>query len=94
MNLWPMRKGPYDPLTYDVRKTSSVRVTLHGPWLELRFPRVNLPLRRTHDDVEPTKIDFHDRIEVLDLSTCSIELQPPNLPSKRFVAHVLDRRCY
>ena len=80
-----MRRGSYDPLTYDVRKTSSVKVTLHGPGLELRFPRVNLPLRRTHDDVEPAKVDFHDRFEVIDLSTCSIELLPQNLPSKRFV---------
>ena len=83
MNLWPIKKGPYDPLTYDVRKTSTVRVMLHGPWLELRFPRVNLPLRRMHDDTEPTKIEFHDRVEVIDLSTCSIELLPQNLPSKR-----------
>jgi hypothetical protein len=83
MNLWPLKKGPYDPMTYDVRNTSTVRVMLHGPWLELRFPRVNLPLRRTHDDTEPTKIEFHDRVEVIDLSTCSIELLPQNLPSKR-----------
>lgn len=83
MNLWPFKKGPYDPLTYDVRLTSTVRVMLHGPWLELRFPRTNFPLRRSHDDAEPTQVEFHNRIEVIDLSTCSIELLPRNLPSKR-----------
>ena len=83
MNLWPLKKGPYDPLIYDVRQTSTVRVMLHGPWLELRFPRTNLPLRRTHEDSEPTKVEFHDRVDVIDLSTCSIELLPQNLPSKR-----------
>ena len=36
MNLWPTKKGPYDPLTYDVRRTSTVRVMLHGPWIEMR----------------------------------------------------------
>lgn len=45
MNLWPAKNGPYDPLTYDVRRTMSVRVMLHGPWVELRFPKRNLPLR-------------------------------------------------
>ncbi len=61
MNLWPMKKGSYDPLTYDVRKTSTVRVMLHGPWLEIRFPKTNLPFRRVHDEDEPTAIDFHSR---------------------------------
>jgi len=83
MNLWPSKKGPYDPLTYDVRKTSSVRVMLHGPWIEMRFPKRNLPLRRMYDDREPAKVDYHDRVEVIDLSTCSIDLLPENLPSKR-----------
>ena len=106
MNLWPSKKGPYDPLTYDVRRTSSVRVMLHGPWIEMRcntflgnmckensemtymagfcrFPKRNLPLRRMYDDVEPKKVDYHDRVEVIDLSTCSIDLLPENLPSKR-----------
>ena len=83
MNLWPTKKGSYDPLTYDVRRTSTVRLMLHGPWIEMRFPKRNLPLRRMHDDVEPTKVDFHDQVEVIDLSTCSIDLLPENLPSKR-----------
>jgi len=83
MNLWPTKKGPYDPLTYDVRRTSTVRVMLHGPWIEMRFPKRNLPLRRMHDDVEPKRVDYHDRVEVIDLSTCSIDLLPENLPSKR-----------
>ena len=109
MNLWPSKKGPYDPLTYDVRRTSSVRVMLHGPWIEMRyntfssttlwkensgmtdfcrFPKRNLPLRRMYDDVEPKKVDYHDRVEVIDLSTCSIDLLPENLPSKRLVVAV------
>jgi hypothetical protein len=82
MNLWPSKKGPYDPLTYDVRRTVSVRIMLHGPWLEMRFPKHNLPLRRMHDDVEPT-VEFHEHVEVIDLSTCSIDIQPENLPTKR-----------
>merc|ERR1712018_503528 len=48
-----------------------------------RFPKRNLPLRRMYDDVEPKKVDYHDRVEVIDLSTCSIDLLPENLPSKR-----------
>ena len=84
MNLWPTRKGPYDPLTYDVRRTSSVRIMLHGPWIEMRFPKRNLPLRRMYDDVEPKKVEYHDQVEVIDLSTCSIDLLPENLPSKRY----------
>jgi hypothetical protein len=83
MNLWPTKKGPYDPLSYDVRRTSSVRLMLHGPWIEMRFPKRNLPLRRMHDDVEPKKVDFYDQVEVIDLSNCSIDLLPENLPSKR-----------
>ena len=83
MNLWPTKKGTYDPLTYDVRRTSTVRIMLHGPWIEMRFPKRNLPLRRMHDDVEPKKVDYHDQVEVIDLSTCSIDLLPENLPSKR-----------
>ena len=83
MNLWPTKKGRYDPLTYDVRRTSTVRLMLHGPWIEMRFPKRNLPLRRMHDDVEPKKVDFYDQVEVIDLSTCSIDLLPENLPSKR-----------
>lgn len=58
-----MKKGSYDPLTYDVRKTSTVRVMLHGPWLEIRFPKTNLPFRRVHDEDEPTAVDFHSRFE-------------------------------
>ena len=50
MNLWPSKKGPYDPLTYDIRRTISVRIMLHGPWLEMRFPKRNLPLRRMCTD--------------------------------------------
>ena len=46
MNMWPAKNGAYDPLTYDVRRTVSVRVMLHGPWVEFKFPRRNLPLRR------------------------------------------------
>ena len=51
MNLWPSKKGPYDPLTYDIRRTISVRIMLHGPWLEMRFPKRNLPLRRMCTDL-------------------------------------------
>lgn len=83
MNLWPLKKGPYDPLTYDVRRTMSVRIMLHGPWLEMRFPKRNLALRRMHGDVEPTNVQFHEHVEVIDLSTCSIDIQPDNLPTKR-----------
>ena len=72
MNLWPLKKGPYDPLTYDVRRTISVRIMLHGPWLEMRFPKRNLPLRKMYDDKEPTNVQFHEHVEVVDLSTCSI----------------------
>ena len=83
MNLWPSKKGPYDPLTYDIRRTISVRIMLHGPWLEMRFPKRNLPLRRMHNDAELTNVEFHEHVEVVDLSTCSIDLQPENLPTKR-----------
>jgi len=83
MNLWPSKKGPYDPLTYDIRRTISVRIMLHGPWLEMRFPKRNLPLRRMCTDSELTNIEFHEHVEVVDLSTCSIDLQPENLPTKR-----------
>ena len=72
MNLWPLKKGPYDPLTYDVRRTISVRIMLHGPWLEMRFPKRNLPLRRMYNDKEPSNVQFHEHVEVIDLSTCSI----------------------
>lgn len=81
--MWPAKNGPYDPLTYDVRRTMSVRVMLHGPWVELKFPRKNLPLRRMHDDIEPKDVVFHEYKEVLDLTNCSLELVPENLPSKR-----------
>lgn len=83
MNLWPHKKGPYDPLTYDVRRTISVRIMLHGPWLEMRFPKRNMPLRRMYNDKEPTNVQFHEHVEVIDLSTCSIDIQPENLPTKR-----------
>ena len=83
MNLWPIKRGPYDPLTYDVRRTISVRIMLHGPWLEMRFPKRNMPLRRMHDDTEPQNVQFHEHVEVIDLSTCSIDIQPENLPTKR-----------
>lgn len=83
MNLWPSKKGPYDPLTYDVRRTISIRIMLHGPWLEMRFPKRNMPLRRMYNDVEPSNVQFHEHVEVIDLSTCSIDIQPDNLPTKR-----------
>ena len=88
MNLWPLKKGPYDPLTYDVRRTISVRIMLHGPWLEMRFPKRNLPLRRMYNDKEPSNVQFHEHVEVIDLSTCSIDLQPDNLPTKRIWSKV------
>ena len=81
--MWPSKNGPYDPLTYDVRRTMSVRVMLHGPWVELKFPKRNLPLRKMHDDIEPKNVTFHDYKEVIDLTNCSIEIIPENLPSKR-----------
>ncbi|XP_059098666.1 testis-expressed protein 2-like isoform X2 [Tigriopus californicus] len=83
MNLWPPKNGPYDPLTYDVRRTMSVRVMLHGPWIELKFPKRNLPLRRMYDDQEPTNMVFLDQKEIIDLTNCAIDLIPENLPSKR-----------
>lgn len=70
-------------MTYDVRRTISVRIMLHGPWLEMRFPKRNLALRRMHNDIEPTNVQFHEHVEVIDLSTCSIDIQPDNLPTKR-----------
>ena len=33
--------------------------------------------------LELTNIEFHEHVEVVDLSTCSIDLQPENLPTKR-----------
>ena len=63
MNLWPSKKGPYDPLTYDIRRTISVRIMLHGPWLEMRFPKRNLPLRRMCTD---TGLDFLEK-EILSI---------------------------
>ncbi len=83
MNTWPAKNGVYDPLTYDVRRTVSVRVMLHGPWVELRFPRRNLPLRRMYGDPEPAGVAFLEHKEVLDLTNCSVELFPENLPQKR-----------
>ena len=83
MNIWPHKNGPYDPLTYDVRRTMSVRVMIHGPWVELKFPKRNLPLRRMFNDVEPTSVAFIDHKEVIDLTNCHIDLIPENLPNKR-----------
>merc|ERR1739838_912939 len=36
-----------------------------------------------YNDSELTNIEFHEHVEVVDLSTCSIDLQPENLPTKR-----------
>ena len=83
MNIWPHKNGPYDPLTYDVRRTMSVRVMVHGPWVELKFPKRNLPLRRMFNDVEPNSVAFIDHKEVIDLTNCHIDLIPENLPNKR-----------
>eukprot|EP00095_Tigriopus_kingsejongensis_P001879 snap_masked-scaffold70_size417918-processed-gene-2.2 protein:Tk01879 transcript:snap_masked-scaffold70_size417918-processed-gene-2.2-mRNA-1 annotation:"testis-expressed sequence 2 protein isoform x1" len=83
MNLWPPKNGAYDPLTYDVRRTMSVRIMLHGPWIELKFPKRNLPLRRMCDDKEPANMVFLDQKEVIDLTNCTIDLIPENLPGKR-----------
>ena len=84
MNMWPAKNGVYDPLTYDVRRTMSVKVMLHGPWIELKFPKRNLPLRRMYDDdTEPNNIAFLEQKEVIDLTNCSVDLIPENLPSKR-----------
>ena len=83
MNIWPHKNGPYDPLTYDVRRTMSVRVMIHGPWVELKFPKRNLPLRRMHNDVEPSSVTFIGHKEVIDLTNCQIDLFPENLPNKR-----------
>ena len=83
MNIWPNKNGPYDPLTYDVRRTMSVRVMIHGPWVELKFPKRNLPLRRMCSDTEPTSVAFIDHKEVVDLTNCHIDLLPENLPNKR-----------
>jgi hypothetical protein len=83
MNLWPHKNGTYDPLTYDVRRTMSVRVMLHGPWIELKYPRRNLPLRRMYNDVEPTSVAFLEQKEVIDLTNCYVDLIPENLPNKR-----------
>ena len=83
MNLWPIKKGPYDPMTYDVRRTVSVRIMLHGPWMEMRFPKRPIKFRRDHDDPEITNVQFHEHVEVIDLSTCSIDIIPENMPAKR-----------
>jgi hypothetical protein len=56
---------------------------LHGPWIELKFPKKNLPLRRMYDDVEPTSVVFLEHKEVLDLTNCAIDIFPENLPTKR-----------
>ena len=69
MNLWPSKKGPYDPLTYDIRRTISVRIMLHGPWLEMRFPKRNLPLRRMCTD---TGLDFVEKEILCNLQEKSI----------------------
>ena len=92
MNIWPHKNGPYDPLTYDVRRTMSVRVMIHGPWVELKFPKRNLPLRRMFNDVEPTSVAFIDHKEVIDLTNCHIDLIPENLPNKR--CHFMIYRNY
>ena len=86
MNLWPSKYGQYDPLTYDVRRTVSVRVELYGSWLELRFPKRNIPLRRMFDEVEPDveTMAFYEHKEVIDLTTARISLLPESLPSKRY----------
>ena len=83
MNMWPAKNGAYDPLTYDVRRTVSVRLMIHGPWIEFKFPRRNLPLRRMYGDPEPAGVAFLEHKEVVDLTNCSIELIPENLPTKR-----------
>ena len=70
MNLWPSKKGPYDPLTYDIRRTISVRIMLHGPWLEMRFPKRNLPLRRMCTD---TGLDFVEK-EILSILSPALRL--------------------
>ena len=62
-----------------------MRIMLHGPWLELKFPKRNLPLRRMYDDKEPDEVVFLDQKEVIDLTNCAIDLIPENLPSKRCV---------
>jgi len=85
MNLWPAKNGPYDPLTYDVRKTMSVRVMLHGPWLEFKFPRRNLPLRKMYNDAEPKGVAFLEHKEIVDLTNCAMDLYPENLPQKRYL---------
>ena len=42
-----------------------------------------------YNDAEPSNIQFHEHVEVVDLSTCSIDIQPENLPTKRYVISVL-----
>ena len=36
-----------------------------------------------HDDTEPQNVQFHEHVEVIDFSTCSIDIQPENLPTKQ-----------
>ena len=79
MNFWLKKMGHYNPETYNVLKTSTVKVSLHGPWIEIRFPKRNLPKRRMYHDEEPSAVHYHGEFEVIDLSTCSIELLPKNL---------------
>ena len=40
-------------------------------------------LKHKIPSLELTNIEFHEHVEVVDLSTCSIDLQPENLPTKR-----------
>ena len=79
------KHGEYDPLSYDIRQTVSVLMELYGSWVELRFPKQNIPLRRMHDEVEPNidDISFYEHKEVIDLSAATISLLPENLPKKR-----------
>eukprot|EP00096_Caligus_rogercresseyi_P011577 TRINITY_DN4583_c0_g1_i2.p1 TRINITY_DN4583_c0_g1~~TRINITY_DN4583_c0_g1_i2.p1 ORF type:complete len:947 (+),score=280.63 TRINITY_DN4583_c0_g1_i2:129-2969(+) len=83
MNIWPSKYGVYDPLTYDVRWTVSVLVELYGYWIEMRFPRKNIPLRRMHSEQEPDleSMNFFEH-QVIDLTTAEICLMPDNLPAK------------
>ena len=41
-----------------------------------RYNRVYSNFRRMYNDADLTNIEFHEHVEVVDLSTCSIDLQP------------------
>lgn len=83
MNLLPSKWQPYNVDTYEVKNTTSVRVTIEHHILKIEYPDKNLPKRLNADEVEPPDLKFLFHTDHVDLSTARISLLPDGIAGKR-----------